>query len=227
MYLKMSISSSGNILRGIYKATDQPKDTLGRYYMFSIPFSQFVKFDADCRFYLKVRKESKLVIRFAGGIGKALANLSVLPYEQSFFGGGPNGIRAWRARTLGPGSYQPNESNARYDKIGDIQLESNIEYRFHIFKSFYGAWFADAGNIWLLKDDPNKPNGKFEVYRFYKEIALGSGFGIRYDFSFFVLRLDAAVKIYDPQYNENNRWTFDKQPIKKMSILNFGIGYPF
>lgn len=227
MYLKMSISSSGNILRGIYKATDQPQDTLGRYHMFSIPFSQFVKFDADYRFYFKVRKQSKLVLRFAGGIGKALANLSVLPYEQSFFGGGPNGIRAWRARTLGPGSYQPNESNARYDKIGDIQLESNIEYRFHIFKSFYGAWFVDAGNIWLLKEDPNKPNGKFEVYRFYKEIALGSGFGIRYDFSFFVLRLDGAVKIYDPQYNEKDRWTFDKQPIRKMSILNFGIGYPF
>lgn len=227
MYLKMSISSSGNILRGIYKATDQPQDTLGRYYMFSIPFSQFIKFDADYRFYIKVRKQSKLVLRFAGGIGKALANLSVMPYEQSFFGGGPNGIRAWRARTLGPGSYQPNESNARYDKIGDVQLESNIEYRFHIFKSFYGAWFVDAGNIWLLKDDPNKPNGKFEVYRFYKEIALGSGFGIRYDFSFFVLRLDGAVKIYDPQYIEKNRWTFDKQPIRKMSILNFGIGYPF
>ncbi len=227
MYLKMSVSSSGNILRGFFNATSDAKDSLGRYQILNIPFSQFVKLDVDYRFYFKVRKLNKVVFRFAGGIGKALENLSVLPYEQSFFSGGPNGIRAWRARTLGPGSYEASESNARYDKIGDIQLESNIEYRFHIIKSIYGAWFADAGNIWLLKGDPSKPNGKFETDKFYKEIALGSGFGIRYDFSFFVLRLDMAVKIHDPQYKEGNRWTFDKQPIRKMSILNFGIGYPF
>lgn len=227
MYLKMSVSSSGNILRGFFNATSDAKDSLGRYQILNIPFSQFVKLDVDYRFYFKVRKLNKLVLRFAGGIGKALDNLSVLPYEQSFFSGGPNGIRAWRARTLGPGSYEASESNARYDKIGDIQLESNIEYRFNIIKSIYGAWFADAGNIWLLHGDPSKPNGKFETNRFYKEFALGSGFGIRYDFSFFVLRLDMAVKIHDPQYKEGNRWTFDKQPIRKMSILNFGIGYPF
>ena len=227
MYLKMSLSSSGNILRGIYNATDQPKDTLGRYQIYGVPFSQFLKLEGDYRFYFKIRKLGKLVYRFAGGIGKPLSNLSVLPYEQSFFSGGPNGVRAWRARTLGPGSYsQPSDVTARYDKIGDVQLESNIEYRFHIFKSFYGAWFADAGNIWTLGKDPTKPGGQFETDRFYKEIALGSGFGLRYDFSFFVLRLDAAMKIYDPQYAENDRWTFNKQPFK-MIILNFGIGYPF
>lgn len=227
MYLRMSLSSSGNILRGMYNATDQPKDTLGRYQIYGVPFSQFLKLEGDYRFYFKIRKLGKLVYRFAGGIGKPLSNLSVLPYEQSFFSGGPNSIRAWRARTLGPGSYnQPDSITARYDKIGDIQLESNIEYRFHIFKSFYGAWFADAGNIWTLNKDPNKPGGQFETDRFYKEIALGSGFGLRYDFSFFVLRLDAAIKIRDPKYAENDRWTFNKRPLQDI-ILNFGIGYPF
>lgn len=227
MYLRMNISSSGNILRGLFKATNQVADSLGRYQILNIPFSQFVKLDVDYRFYFKVRKQSKLVYRFAGGIGKALDNLSVIPYEQSFFSGGPNGIRAWRARTLGPGGYSASESDARYDKIGDVQLESNLEYRFNIIKSIFGAWFIDAGNIWLLKGDPNKPDSKFEPHKFYKEIAIGSGFGLRYDFSFFVLRLDIAVKIRDPQFAENNRWTFDKQPIRKMTILNFGIGYPF
>lgn len=226
-YLKITLSSSGTILRGFYNVTEQPKDSLGRYKLFSIPFSQFVKAEVDYRLYFKIRKLDKLVYRFAGGIGKPLANLSVLPYEQSFFSGGPNGIRAWRARTLGPGSYDPSNSTARYDKIGDVQLESNLEYRFHIFKSFYGAWFVDAGNVWTLNKDPNKPNGNLDASRFYKEIAIGSGFGIRYDFSFFVLRLDAAVRIRDPQYTENNRWTFDKQPIRNTTILNFGIGYPF
>lgn len=227
MYLKMALSSSGSILRGFYNVTNQPKDTLGRYSIFGTPFSQFLKLELDYRFYFKIRKLAKLVYRFAGGIGKPLANLSVLPYEQSFFSGGPNGIRAWRARTLGPGSYDPSGSDARFDKIGDLQLESNLEYRFHIFKSFYGAWFIDAGNVWTINKDPNKLNGNFEVHRFYKEIAIGSGFGLRYDFSFFVFRLDAAVRIRDPQYAENNRWTFDKHPIRNTTIINFGIGYPF
>ena len=226
MYLKMNLSSSGNILRGIYNATNQPKDSLGRFLIQDVPFSQFVKIDVDYRFYFKIRKLGKLVYRIAGGFGKPLDNLSVLPYEQSFFSGGPNGIRAWRARTLGPGGYNSGESTARYDKIGNIQMESNIEYRFHIFKSFYGAWFADAGNIWLSYDDPNKPDGQIKADKFYKEIALGSGFGLRYDFSFFILRLDAAIKIRDPEYAENDRWMFDKQPLKS-PVLSFGIGYPF
>lgn len=227
MYLRMSISSSGNILRGMYNATNQPKDTLGRYRIADIPFSQFVKIDVDYRFYFKVRKLGKLVYRLAGGIGKPLSNLSSLPYEQSFFAGGPNGMRAWRARTLGPGSYKPSESDAKYDKIGNIQIETNIEYRFHIFKSFYGAWFADAGNIWLLNPEPSKPGGEFKVGSFYTEFGLGSGFGLRYDFSFFVLRLDGAMKVVDPEYDLEKRFIFGTKTIRESAILNFGIGYPF
>ncbi len=228
MYLRMSISSSGNILRGLYSITDQPQDSQGRYLIQDIPFSQFVKLDVDYRFYFQIRKLGKLVYRLAGGVGKPLKNLTSLPYEQSFFGGGPNSNRAWRARTLGPGSYsQPDSVTSRYDKIGDIQIETNLEYRFHIFKSFYGAWFADAGNIWLSYNDPNKPNGEFKLDKFYKEIAIGSGFGLRYDFSFFVLRLDAAMRVHDPQYAEGKRWVFGKQTLRESAILNFGIGYPF
>ncbi len=229
MFLKMSLSSSGNILRGIYSSTNQPKDSLGRYLINDIPFSQFVKLEVDYRFYFKIRKLGKLVYRLAGGMGKPLKNLTTLPYEQSFFGGGPNSNRAWYARTLGPGSYaQPPDETARYDKIGNMQIESNIEYRFHIFKSIFGAWFVDAGNIWLSYNDPNKPNGQFKIDKFYKEIAIGSGFGIRYDFSFFVLRLDAAIRVHDPQYAEGKRWVLGTQPLKQTGIYtNFGIGYPF
>jgi outer membrane protein assembly factor BamA len=228
MYLRTSISSSGNILRGIYSIANQPKDDFDRYLMQDIPFSQFVKLDLDYRFYVNIRKLSKLVYRFAGGFGKPLKNLTSLPYEQSFFGGGPNTNRAWRARTLGPGSYaQPDSVSSRFDKIGDIQIESNIEYRFHIFKSFYGAWFVDAGNIWLSYNDPKKPRGQFKIDEFYKEFAIGSGFGLRYDFSFFVLRLDAALRVHDPQFVEGKRWVIGKQTLRQSAILNFGIGYPF
>jgi outer membrane protein assembly factor BamA len=227
MYLKMNLSSSGNFLRGAYNITNQPKDTLGRYQILNIPFSQFVKIDVDYRFYFKTWKTDKLVYRIAGGIGKPLNNLSSLPYEQSFFGGGPNTMRAWRARTLGPGSYKSLTSDAKYDKIGNIQIETNIEYRFHIFKSFYGTWFADAGNIWLLKPDESKPGGEFKVDNFYKEFGLGSGFGIRYDFGFFVLRFDGAIKVIDPENELRKRFVLGKKTMRESSILNFGIGYPF
>ncbi|MEO6305674.1 MAG: BamA/TamA family outer membrane protein, partial [Bacteroidia bacterium] len=184
-YLKWTISSSGNILRQYFKSTGAKTDTAGRYLLFNIPFAQFVKTDIDYRIYIPVRTRSRIVYRVAGGIGKPLQNLSGLPYEQSYFSGGPNSVRAWRARTLGPGGYDPTNSTTRYDKIGDILLEANVEYRFHIIKSFNGAIFVDAGNIWRLKKDETKPNGQFEVDKFADQIAIGSGLGIRWDLSFF------------------------------------------
>ncbi len=227
-YFKVNAASSGSILRALFNITDQPKDTLGRYRILNVPFAQFLKLDIDYRIYIPLYKKSKVVYRLAAGIGKPLANLNVLPYEQSFFSGGPNGVRAWRARTLGPGGYsQPDSVLSRYDKIGDLLLEGNIEYRFHIFRDFYGALFADAGNVWLLRNDPLKPNGTFKVDEFYKEIGLGGGLGIRWDLKFLIVRLDAACPLRDPKYPEAARWTFDKPKQLKQTILNFGIGYPF
>lgn len=225
-YVRLNLQSSGNILRQYFKSTGAKTDSLDRYLIFGIPFAQFLKADIDYRIYIPVRKKSRIVYRLAGGIGKPLANLGVLPYEQSFFSGGPNSVRAWRARTLGPGGYDPRTSSTRYDKIGDILLEGNFEYRFHIIKSFNGAFFVDAGNIWRLQKDETKPNAEFLVDDFYKQIAIGSGMGIRWDLSFFVLRLDLAVPIRDPKYDPVSRWTFDKKPWKEI-VANFGIGYPF
>lgn len=226
-FVKINLTSSGNILRGVYEVTNQPKDTLNRYLIANIPFAQFVKMDFDYRLYIPIRQKNRAVYRTMLGIGKPLRNLNVLPYEQSYFSGGPNSVRAWRARTLGPGGYaQPDSVNSKFDKIGDFIIEGNIEYRFHIFRSFYGAWFVDAGNIWLLHKDKQKPNGDFEIKRFYKEIAVGTGAGIRWDLNFFVLRLDGAFPIVDPKYPEGDRWTFNKKPLKQFT-LNFGIGYPF
>jgi hypothetical protein len=224
-YLKLDVESSGNILRGLYNLTNQPKDTAGRYHILDVPFSQFLRFAYDYRLYKNIRKLGRLVFRATGGVGKPLHNRRVLPYEKSFFGGGPNSIRAWKARTVGPGSYN-SENDGNFDQIGDAQLEFNFEYRFNIYKFLNGAWFVDAGNIWLRKPDPNKPGADFKLDRFYKEFATGSGFGLRADFSFFIIRLDAAFKLYDPKYAEGNRWTFDKKPIKG-TVVNFGIGYPF
>ncbi len=225
-YLKINLQSSGSILRKYFETSGAKPDSLNRYLIFKIPFAQFLRADIDYRIYIPIHQRSRVVYRVAGGIGKPLTNLNVLPYEQSFFSGGPNSIRAWRARTLGPGGYDPTNSNTRYDKIGDILLEGNLEYRFHIIKSFNGALFVDAGNIWRLNKDPIKPNGEFIPLQFYKEIAIGSGMGIRWDLDFFVLRFDLATPIRDPKYAENDRWRYYKKPWKNI-VINFGIGYPF
>jgi len=225
-FAKLNLQSSGNILRALFKATNQPTDSLGRYTIIDIPFAQFLKSDVDLRMYVPIRKKSRIVYRLAAGIGKPLANLSQLPYEQSFFSGGPNSVRAWRARTLGPGGYNPRDNKTRFDKIGDILLEGNVEYRFHILRSFYGAFFVDAGNIWRLKPDPNKPNAEFVVSTFADQIAIGGGAGIRWDLTFFILRLDIAAPLKDPKFAPGSRWTFDKQGWQ-YSVVNFGIGYPF
>ncbi len=225
-FVKWNIMSSGSILRKYYESSGKKPDSLNRYLIFKIPFAQFLRTDIDYRIYIPIRKKSRLVYRVAGGIGKPLTNLNVIPYEQSFFSGGPNSVRAWRARTLGPGGYDPTNSSARFDKIGDILLEGNIEYRFHIIKSINGALFVDAGNIWRLEKDVTKPNGEFLVNQFYKQIAMGGGMGLRLDLDFFIIRLDLAAPLRDPKYAENDRWTYDKQPWKSI-VLNFGIGYPF
>jgi outer membrane translocation and assembly module TamA len=225
-YIRWSLQSSGSILRKLFEATGREKDSIGRYLIYKIPFAHFLRTEIDYRIYIPVRKRSRMVYRVAGGIGKPLVNLNVLPYEQSFFSGGPNSVRAWRARTLGPGGYDPRVSDARYDKIGDILLEGNVEYRFHIIKAFNGALFADAGNIWRLQPDASKPGGEFALHSFADEIAIGGGFGIRWDLNFFVLRLDLAVPLKDPKYPEGDRLTFNKQPWKEV-VANFGIGYPF
>ncbi|MCE3228722.1 MAG: hypothetical protein K0S32_3273 [Bacteroidetes bacterium] len=225
-YVHVNLQSSGNILRQYFKSSGATPDSLGRYLLFGMPFAQFLRADIDYRIYIPIHKKGRIVYRVVGGIGKPLANLGVLPYEQSFFSGGPNSVRAWRARTLGPGGYDPSNSNARFDKIGDMLLEGNFEYRFHIIKTFNGAMFVDAGNIWRLNKDESKPNAEFQVDDFYQEIAIGGGMGIRWDLSFFVLRFDLAVPLRDPKYEPDNRWTYDKKPWKQM-VANFGIGYPF
>jgi outer membrane protein assembly factor BamA len=225
-YAKLNLQSSGNILRQVYKSTGQETDSLGRYLILGIPFAHFLKTDVDFRIYIPIRKRSRVVYRVAAGIGKPLANLNQLPYEQSFFSGGPNSVRAWRARTLGPGGYNPKDNKTRFDKIGDILLEGNIEYRFHIIRSFHGALFVDAGNIWRLQPDASKPNGEFVLSEFANQIAVGGGVGIRWDLTFFVLRLDLAVPLKDPKLDPGDRLTFNKQGWQ-YTVINFGIGYPF
>ena len=246
-FFRLNLESSGNILRGIYSLVNSidtstfKKDDEGRYKLAGIPFSQYLRTDFDYRYYFNSNEINKVVVRFAAGIGLPLMNFTSLPYERRFFSGGSNGITAWRSRNLGPGGYQ-DSLLAGYDQFGDGQLEGNVEYRFKLFKMIHGAVFVDAGNNWLRKTDAAHKNGEFKIDRFYKEIAIGSGLGVRGDFNFFVLRLDVGIKVRDPQFVETERWVishwFDK-PWKNdykeahhskaynFTVFNIGIGYPF
>lgn len=232
-YFQSSLETGGNIIRGIFNAVNRPYDNevTESYDILSIRFAQFAKISGDFRYYFPLSKNSKIVYRLAGGLGVPLANLSeALPFEKSFFSGGANGIRAWKARTLGPGSYR--DPDLRFDKIGDIQLEGNVEVRFPLISWVEGAVFIDAGNIWLLNEDSLRVGGKFDKNEFMSEIAFGAGLGLRLDLDFFVIRLDLAAPIKNPSLSKGQRWLWDEQwnDNRKQYYrpqFNLGIGYPF
>ena len=230
-YYKGSVDLAGTIT-GLVSGADAKAGKQKE--LFNIPFSQYAKTEHDFRYYRKVNDKSTIATRFIAGIGYPYGNSTTMPYVKQFFVGGSNSIRAFRARTLGPGSYDPRNEQASFffDQSGDIKLELNAEYRANIYKFLNVAVFADAGNVWLINQDDDKPGGKFSK-DFAKEIAVGAGVGLRLDFSILVLRLDLAMPLRIPYYEEGDRWTFDRIDFgsrdwrKDNLILNIAIGYPF
>ena len=194
--------------------------------MFGLPFFQFLKFSSDLRTYKPVNKFGNVAFRFNGGIAKPYGSSQVLPYEKFFFVGGLNSIRAWAPRRLGPGSYAQRNDDGEivYDieQPGELVLESSIEFRTKIVGFVHGAAFVDAGNVWSISADDQREGADFKVDRFYKEIAVGTGLGLRFDFSFLIFRFDVGVKVYDPA-------RADLVPFndKYSRTYNIGLGYPF
>lgn len=202
--------------------------------IFGIPFSQYAKIENDFRFYHKFTEKSSLATRLIAGIAYPYGNSEFIPFSKQFFSGGSNSIRAFRARTLGPGSFDPRmmEAGTYFDQSGDIKLELNAEYRANLYKFINAAVFVDAGNIWLINSDEARPGARFSK-DFLNEIAVGAGVGLRLDFSILVLRLDLAMPLRVPYYEKGDRWAFDKINFgdpswrKDNLVLNIAIGYPF
>ena len=159
------------------------------------------------------------------GAGIPYGNSNDMPFEKSFYAGGSNGMRGWQFRELGPGTFN-NPDDLNIERIGDIQLEFNLEYRFPIHSFIKGAIFTDIGNIWTMKENETFVGGQFKFDTFYKQLAVDAGIGLRFDFSFFLFRLDAAAPMVNPAYPEGQRWRISKLQFSDF-ILNFGIGYPF
>jgi outer membrane protein assembly factor BamA len=227
-FFRLNTEISGNILFGISNLANASKDENGSYTVFGVPFSQYAKFDIDFRYYDITDHSNTLAYRFFGGVGIPYGNSESLPFEKMYFSGGANSIRAWNVKDLGPGSYSGGSGTRFPNQTGDIKLEANIEYRFKLFWVLEGALFIDAGNVWNLNSDKLE-GGLFRVDEFYKEFAIGSGVGTRFDFSFFLFRLDLGVKLRDPALPDGERWILGNRNLTWQDdvIINIGIGYPF
>ncbi|HCI55923.1 MAG TPA: hypothetical protein DFI01_08360 [Bacteroidales bacterium] len=231
-FIRINAESSGNLLRGIMNITGATAvhDSLTSHFnVFGQPFAQFVKGDIDIRYNRVINDVSSIVFRGFAGAGFPYKNSLALPLEKQYFEGGANGIRGWQVRSLGPGSYSPPE--AKYiNQTGDIKLEANIEYRFKLFGVLEGAVFLDAGNIWAIRNDPDRPGAMFRFNKFYDDIAIGSGFGMRFDLKVVLLRADLGFKIRDPKLTGRDRWIFTRQSSDKSgsnAAFVIAIGYPF
>ncbi len=211
-------------------------DDKGEYTILSQGFSQFTKILTEIRYSIETGNTGTIATRLIAGIGVPYGNSEFLPYTKQFITGGSHSIRAFHPRTLGPGTYSPVDRDGTVLNIyqgGEIKLEMNLEYRFDISSIFKGAVFADAGNIWNLREQEEVPGGKFRSPDFLKQVALGTGIGLRLDFNFFLLRLDLAFPLADPRtLHETGSYfgpvrPFDSSWRRDNLILNLAIGYPF
>ncbi len=222
-FFRGGIDVAGNVLEFIYNRTNAVKDTLGRYTMFGVPFSQYIRPRFNLSGDFKINQNSRLVTRLSGGVGIPIGNSVSLPYIKQFYVGGTNSLRSFIARSVGPGSEVP--PGGYNDITGDIRLEANLEYRFAISGRIKGALFVDAGNVWLFNEDPTRPEGEFRFNTFLNQIAMSAGWGLRWDFDFVVVRLDFGYTIRTPYLPEGERWAQSINIWKP--TLNFAIGYPF
>ena len=227
---KFNIGTSGNLYSLFSR---QEVDTPGAIKIFNLPISQFVRLEADLRGYHKLSSKFILANRMIAGAAFAYGNSSVVPYAEKFFIGGSNSIRAFRIRTLGPGSFHSDESTFQANESGEIKFEFNSEIRYTMGNYLRFAGFVDAGNIWLRKEAADKPGSGFSASKFLKEMAVGAGVGVRLDFSILLLRFDFATPLRKPWYPEGERWVLNeinlgsKEWRRENLILSIGIGYPF
>lgn len=228
-WVQTNIDLSGNLLH----LTQQLVGVDNANHLLGSEFARYARIDIDARHYRKAGIGQQLILRAYGGFGKPLGHSPSLPFIKQYFSGGPNSVRAFRIRSLGPGTYQPDQlgSASFFDQSGDIRIEVNVEYRFPIMRFLNGAIFTDAGNIWLARENPDIPGGQL-TKNWIRELGVGVGAGLRLDIQFFVLRLDLSTPIRKPWLPEDDRWTtrfnYGSGVWRRDNLIwNFAIGYPF
>jgi outer membrane protein assembly factor BamA len=222
IYFNGEISTSGNFIDLINQVGSKERP----YTIFGEVYSQFIKTSVDFRYYTNTTRKG-WIFRLYAGTGVSYGNSEVMPYVEQYFSGGSNSLRGFTARSLGPGGYKPEEYNGIIDQTGDIKLEMNSEYRFPLSKIMHGALFFEAGNVWLLNPDPNREDAQFEFDTFASQLAVGTGIGLRFDFDFFILRLDYGLPLRYPYDEGEGNWVEDIGTMFSKSKLNLAIGFPF
>ncbi|WP_062123981.1 translocation and assembly module lipoprotein TamL [Geofilum rubicundum] len=225
-FFRFTAESAGNTLDLLAPLWNSGQET-DYSTILGIRYAQYFKTDIDLRYHNAIGRFHSITYRFFGGIGIPYGNLNVLPFEKRYFSGGANSIRAWPVRAIGPGTFK-DESATFYNQTADIKLEMNVEYRFPLFWLLEGALFVDAGNIWGLREDVSPEGGLFEWDTFYKQLAVGTGFGTRLDFNYFIFRIDTGLKLHDPSAIAGEKWIpFNRKYSWEDVAFNFAIGYPF
>ena len=228
VWLQGSITQAGLLMDAAYAIAGKAFDKEGKK-LFGNPFAQFIKGTVEARYNYQVGEKQRLVGRIMAGAIYSYGNARTSPYNEQFYVGGANSVRAFTIRSIGPGRYfQSSEENkyAYIDRTGDLKFEANLEYRFPIMGDLHGATFLDCGNIWLLREDPDRPGGRLKAGHFFKDLALGTGFGFRYDMDFLVIRFDVGIGLHLP-YETGKRGYYNLPRFKDGMGYHFAIGYPF
>lgn len=219
-----TVQEAGNVFWAIWQAAGKK----GEKELFDTPFSQFIKGTTQLVYNRRLIGDHWLVTRAAVGAAHAYGNSSQVPYAEQFYVGGANSVRAFTVRSIGPGSYRvPSDMvNGYFDQTGTFKFEFNVEYRFPIIGPLHGAVFFDSGNVWLLKNDPQRPGGLLQGKSFLRDLATGTGTGLRVDIGMLVIRGDLGIGIHAP-YDTGKSGYYNMESFKKSLAFHLAIGYPF
>ena len=228
LWWQASVTQAGLVVNGLYALAGERFGKEGKK-LLGNPFAQFLKGTLEARYDYDLGKKQHLVGRVMAGAIYSYGNARTSPYNEQFYIGGANSIRAFTIRSIGPGRYFQNSADNQYayiDRTGDIKFEANLEYRFPILGDLHGATFLDCGNIWLLRQDEGRPGGQLKWGSFLNDLALGTGFGLRYDLSFIVIRFDVGIGLHLP-YDTGKKGYYNIPRFKEGMGYHFAIGYPF
>ena len=226
--LRAGVECSGNVLNAASKLVGQQRNADGQYTFLDIAYAQYIKGDFDFVTRIKFDERNSLVMHLGAGIAYPYGNSNILPFEKRYFAGGANGLRGWNVRSVGPGRYKSrNEDIDFINQLGDMKLDFSLELRSHLFWKIQSAVFVDAGNVWTLRDYDEQPGGAFRLAHFWRDIAFAYGAGLRFEFDFFVFRLDAGMKAVNPAYKGKEKLAILSPDFDRDFALHFAIGYPF
>lgn len=227
--VKASLETAGNLLRAVSALSGASLNQQEQYTFLGIAYAQYVKADVDYTHLITFDRNNQLALHAGFGIAYPYGNSTMLPFEKRYFSGGANSVRGWSVRELGPGGYQRSDGRIDFiNQTGDMKLDLNAELRSKLFWKLYGAFFVDAGNIWTIRDYSGQPKGQFSLDKFYNQIAVAYGIGIRFNFDYFILRFDMGMKAINPAYDSGKEhWPIVYPRLSRDFAFHFAVGLPF